>query len=679
MSSRFLPSKTPSLAHATQLRKPPPPRPGQVLQTAAGPMANGQHDLGHSLLSRCSVLAPQVGSVGPVQLQAGEQPELAPEEVHQAAQLGLGGRHQRLPYLEQIQALFGPHQLGHIKAHTDDRAQAGAKQMGALAFAQGEHVAFAGPPTLHTAAHEAAHVIQQQAGVQLLGGVGQVGDLYERNADAVADAVVAGQSAAALLTPFVRTGAVGSPPVGGAVQRAVGFEFQSRMPGKNGHVFSHKKILNAEEELGPEQKLEDGFIAFENERDHWHIENDHGDIEFVTHPPFAETTEGYEALIACMTSMVAAAQRFEALGSKQAPGNRVTIEQALELFGNNVTKTEALEGREGFSQIYMSMPSASLVTHPQATGGVTLPALLTLMKKMRERTDDQGHAQAPPNREPGIREKLLAEGMDAVGMSAKSNRAFALKQQKLAEEKVAAFQPEQEISLQMRGFLALVTAMIYGGSSMGHRQVQYAKDLLAVMPRSDYVRMFASLPEQDQTWFREQLANDGLADALAWGRMSDSLIFHRMREQSQANYKDLQKVTKKSWLEAVSKANGATDPLSMKNEGIGKVSTANLDTGVQIGQSDQLVNQGRRGVVVEMRALREDVPPEQWLALTKAWFRMTVALNRPNDIDDVFPELAPRIDPKQAAKVWKQLHGKYQYRKDNPLLKRPANQNPSGD
>ncbi|HPH28615.1 MAG TPA: hypothetical protein PLA87_17320, partial [Pseudomonadota bacterium] len=171
----------------------------------------------------------------------------------------------------------------------------------------------------------------------------------------------------------------------------------------------------------------------------------------------------------------------------------------------------------------------------------------------------------------------------------------------------------------------------------------------------------------------------GLADALAWGRMSDSLIFHRMREQSQANYKDLQKVTKKSWLEAVSKANGATDPLSMKNEGIGKVSTANLDTGVQIGQSDQLVNQGRRGVVVEMRALREDVPPEQWLALTKAWFRMTVALNRPNDIDDVFPELAPRIDPKQAAKVWKQLHGKYQYRKDNPLLKRPANQNPSGD
>jgi hypothetical protein len=71
--------------------------------------------------------------------------------------------------------------------------------MGAEAFAAGDHVAFAGSPSLHTAAHEAAHVVQQRGGVQLKGGVGESGDVYEKQADAVADAVVAGKSAEGLL------------------------------------------------------------------------------------------------------------------------------------------------------------------------------------------------------------------------------------------------------------------------------------------------------------------------------------------------------------------------------------------------------------------------------------------------------------------------------------------------
>jgi hypothetical protein len=41
--------------------------------------------------------------------------------------------------------------------------------------------------------------MQQRGGVQLLGGIGAAGDAYEQNADAVADRVVAGQSAADLL------------------------------------------------------------------------------------------------------------------------------------------------------------------------------------------------------------------------------------------------------------------------------------------------------------------------------------------------------------------------------------------------------------------------------------------------------------------------------------------------
>jgi hypothetical protein len=66
--------------------------------------------------------------------------------------------------------------------------------MGARAYATGNHVAFGTTPELHTAAHEAAHVVQQRAGVQLYGGVGRSGDAYERHADAVADLAPGGSA-----------------------------------------------------------------------------------------------------------------------------------------------------------------------------------------------------------------------------------------------------------------------------------------------------------------------------------------------------------------------------------------------------------------------------------------------------------------------------------------------------
>jgi hypothetical protein len=45
-------------------------------------------------------------------------------------------------------------------------------------------------------------VLQQRAGIALPGGVGAAGDVFEQHADAVADRVVAGESAAALLAPY---------------------------------------------------------------------------------------------------------------------------------------------------------------------------------------------------------------------------------------------------------------------------------------------------------------------------------------------------------------------------------------------------------------------------------------------------------------------------------------------
>jgi hypothetical protein len=137
--------------------------------------------------------------------------------VHAAAAQGISGGAGPLPHGETIQRLFGRHDVGNIQAHTDASAASSALAMGARAFATGNHVAFAGTPDLHTAAHEAAHVVQQRAGVHLKGGVGQAGDTYEQNADAVAERVVAGQSAEDLLGP-APSGAAPSP-AGPGIQR----------------------------------------------------------------------------------------------------------------------------------------------------------------------------------------------------------------------------------------------------------------------------------------------------------------------------------------------------------------------------------------------------------------------------------------------------------------------------
>ena len=120
-------------------------------------------------------------------------------DVQNAAARGVQGSGAQLPHLDKIQASFGAHDVSGIQAHTGGQAAEASRAMGAQAYATGSSVAFAGQPDLHTAAHEAAHVVQQREGVQLKGGVGAAGDSHERQADEVADRVVAGKPAGDLL------------------------------------------------------------------------------------------------------------------------------------------------------------------------------------------------------------------------------------------------------------------------------------------------------------------------------------------------------------------------------------------------------------------------------------------------------------------------------------------------
>jgi hypothetical protein len=125
------------------------------------------------------------------------------------ASAGLSGPGSELPHRAAIESSYGV-DLGGVRAYTGPAASAAADSLGAEAFTMGSSIAFASSsPSLHLAAHEAAHVVQQSNGVQLSGKMGKAGDSYEVEADRAADRAVSGQSAKDLLPsngPIVAAG-----------------------------------------------------------------------------------------------------------------------------------------------------------------------------------------------------------------------------------------------------------------------------------------------------------------------------------------------------------------------------------------------------------------------------------------------------------------------------------------
>jgi hypothetical protein len=143
------------------------------------------------------------GGASPAEAHLGAGGAASEGAVHHVAAAGVSGAGAQLPHFEHIQHAFGAdHDVSGIEAHVGGAAGDAAGQIGARAYATGNHVAFAEVPDVHTAAHEAAHVVQQRGGVQLKGGVGAEGDAHEAHADAVADRVVRGESAAELLAQY---------------------------------------------------------------------------------------------------------------------------------------------------------------------------------------------------------------------------------------------------------------------------------------------------------------------------------------------------------------------------------------------------------------------------------------------------------------------------------------------
>jgi len=163
----------------------------------------------------------------PIQLRAAGPRAATDEETHAIAAEGVAGASSRLPHAETIiQRLGEEHRpaIEGIRTQVGGPAATAAAAIGAQAYATGDTIAFAAQPDLHTAAHEATHVLQQRAGVSLKGGIGQAGDPYEQHADAVADAVVGGRPASGLLAAT----STGGTPGSSAIQRKDDFQAERR-------------------------------------------------------------------------------------------------------------------------------------------------------------------------------------------------------------------------------------------------------------------------------------------------------------------------------------------------------------------------------------------------------------------------------------------------------------------
>jgi Domain of unknown function (DUF4157) len=130
------------------------------------------------------------------------------DRTHAIAATGVAGGGAPLPYLADLKQSFGRHgdALDAVRVHTGPDATRAARAIRADAYASGSDIALAAAPTRDLIGHEAAHIVQQRAGVALEGGVGDAGDAYEQHADDVGAAFAAGGSAEALLDRFAQTG-----------------------------------------------------------------------------------------------------------------------------------------------------------------------------------------------------------------------------------------------------------------------------------------------------------------------------------------------------------------------------------------------------------------------------------------------------------------------------------------
>lgn len=437
-----------------------------------------------------------VGNHGVVQMiKFGRNRGTKVRDVHSTATAGVRGRGTRFPFFKKIQAAFGKHDISGIQAYSGADASRASRAIQAEAYTVGDKVAFGKTPTLHTAAHEAAHVIQQRAGVSLKSGVGRVGDPYERHADRVADAVVAGKSAEGLLSSAPR-GSGNASSMQPKVQRKMGMEFQT--------VSKKGPTILAIYSKGTWKPTEKGHGTLISKQNKWKLEKDERDLEYIT-DAIDERTASETALSSIMQDMYTQTQSWIANKSFV-----VSDELALEL---GITKSDftsfvALNRHDSGLDLEISkdetVPSyligfpegADVYGSPQVTMGVRLTKLAQFFDDM-----------VPDKLGLGSQEEQDPLGGEfGVKPSDRRTKQFLKMQTVLTKVRgdLNKYNSESEPPLtnKLKGVLVYAVAQL--GSAMGHDGGKLFKDTTAIMHRTSFIGMAKTLKKKEMTsykWF----------------------------------------------------------------------------------------------------------------------------------------------------------------------------------
>ncbi len=437
----------------------------------------------------------KIGNRGVVQMIERSTSRGKTSDIHSIATAGVRGGGATFPFLNKIQALFGKHDLSGVRAYSGGHASRASRAIHAEAYTIGNKVAFGKTPTLHTAAHEAAHVIQQRAGVSLKGGIGQVGDRYEQHADRVADAVVAGRSAEAILSHAPRGGSSASS-MQPKVQRKMGMEFQT--------VSKKGPTILAIYAKGKWKVAEKGHGTLISKQNKWKLEKDEKDLEYIT-DAIDERTAPETALSSIMEDMYTQTQSWIANKSFV-----VSDELALEL---GITKSDfttfvALNRRDSGLDLELGKDEeaptyligfpegADVYGSPQVTMGVRLTKLAQFFEDMVP--DKLGilsqEEQSPLGGEFGVKP------------SDRRTKQFAKMQTVLTKVRtdLNKYNTESEPALtdKLKGVLTFALAQL--GSVMGHDGGSLFKDTTAIMHRTSFIGMaktFKKKEKESYVWF----------------------------------------------------------------------------------------------------------------------------------------------------------------------------------
>ncbi len=422
--------------------------------------------------------------------------DVSTDRIHKAAHQGIRTSSTSLPYTKDIQKSFGRHDISGIRYHNNSVASQSSRAMRARAYSTAGHVVSDGPISRHTAAHEAAHYIQQRGGVRLKGSVGKVGDVYERNADAVGDAVVQGKSAESLLDPYAGvffSGGDTQKSPNSFVQRKLGMEFQT--VSKAGA----KIIAIGNDEKGTWNyiKKSTGHGVKISMHDTWHLEKDQVDAEYIT-KPVDERTADPEALADIVRDMITETDSW--LSTNKVAPEVIGEDPNIETYKETHTVVDLKKGGYTYRIAYPNPAQGSTVYgSPQVTMGIRLDRLTDFLSEMMPEK---------PSKAKDLK-KGTAHTFGKFGVKETKRRIAQYKKMLSVKPIVDLINTidDKPFSQSARGVLSFAVTNL--ASVMGYADKRLFKDTTSLMHRTTFAGMYKSLDEEAQGRFSYHLTDEG--------------------------------------------------------------------------------------------------------------------------------------------------------------------------